>query len=184
MVALQFYLWLVFVMNAIETLAKVETRMKRIKEVSRIFRFLAVFSFFGGIYFALSFCFGWPVLFQGRVGIAASYGHVYHKFTEMPATIQFFWLAKTVLALACNAVLYLLFRLYEQGILFSVPNIRYIRFLGYGLAINWAFDYAIQSALKEMNLSMTPLFVGFLVIFVAWIMDEGRKIQEEQELTV
>jgi hypothetical protein len=27
-------------------------------------------------------------------------------------------------------------------------------------------------------------FPAFLIIFVAWIMDEGRKIQEEQELTV
>jgi hypothetical protein len=25
---------------------------------------------------------------------------------------------------------------------------------------------------------------GFVIIFAAWIMDEGRKIQEEQELTV
>jgi hypothetical protein len=28
------------------------------------------------------------------------------------------------------------------------------------------------------------LAVGLLIILVAWIMDEGRKIQEEQELTV
>jgi hypothetical protein len=24
-----------------------------------------------------------------------------------------------------------------------------------------------------------PLFAGFLIFFIAWIMDEGRKIQEE-----
>jgi hypothetical protein len=35
-----------------------------------------------------------------------------------------------------------------------------------------------------MALSTTPVFVGLLIIFVAWIMDEGRKIQEEQALTV
>ncbi|HTL72876.1 MAG TPA: DUF2975 domain-containing protein [bacterium] len=29
-----------------------------------------------------------------------------------------------------------------------------------------------------------PLFVGASVVLAAWIMDEGRKIQEEQELTV
>ena len=28
------------------------------------------------------------------------------------------------------------------------------------------------------------LFPGMFIIFIAWIMDEGRKIQEEQELTV
>jgi len=35
-----------------------------------------------------------------------------------------------------------------------------------------------------MALSTTPLFIGMLIIFITWIMDEGRKIQEEQELTV
>jgi hypothetical protein len=33
----------------------------------------------------------------------------------------------------------------------------------------------------ELFLSLLP---GFVIIFIAWIMDEGRKIQEEQELTV
>jgi len=28
------------------------------------------------------------------------------------------------------------------------------------------------------------LVTGFVILFIAWIMDEGRKIQEEQELTV
>jgi len=31
---------------------------------------------------------------------------------------------------------------------------------------------------------LTTLIPGFLILFIAWIMDEGRKIQEEQELTV
>jgi hypothetical protein len=35
-----------------------------------------------------------------------------------------------------------------------------------------------------MDLSLTPVFAGLMIIFIAWIMDEGRKIQEEQELTV
>jgi hypothetical protein len=29
-----------------------------------------------------------------------------------------------------------------------------------------------------------PLVIGAIIVLVAWIMDEGRKIQEEQELTV
>jgi hypothetical protein len=29
-----------------------------------------------------------------------------------------------------------------------------------------------------------PLLAGAVIILIAWIMDEGRKIQEEQELTV
>jgi hypothetical protein len=34
------------------------------------------------------------------------------------------------------------------------------------------------------GLPVFPLFGGFLIFLIAWIMDEGRKIQEEQELTV
>jgi hypothetical protein len=38
-----------------------------------------------------------------------------------------------------------------------------------------------------MNATDNPrksMDTDLLIIFVAWIMDEGRKIQEEQELTV
>ncbi len=40
-----------------------------------------------------------------------------------------------------------------------------------------------------LSWSMLPpiiisLFPGIFIFFIAWIMDEGRKIQEEQELTV
>ena len=42
----------------------------------------------------------------------------------------------------------------------------------------------MQGLLRDMDLSTTPIFGGLFIIFFAWIMDEGRKIQEEQELTV
>jgi hypothetical protein len=34
------------------------------------------------------------------------------------------------------------------------------------------------------NFSLDRLGIGLLILLIAWIMDEGRKIQEEQELTV
>ncbi len=34
------------------------------------------------------------------------------------------------------------------------------------------------------NINFGPLLAGIVIILIAWIMDEGRKIQEEQELTV
>jgi hypothetical protein len=39
---------------------------------------------------------------------------------------------------------------------------------------------------KTISLALDPtqFLLGPFVIFIAWIMDEGRKIQEEQELTV
>jgi len=45
-------------------------------------------------------------------------------------------------------------------------------------------DYQMQAAVREVDWSTNSIFIGLLIIFVSWIMDEGRKIQEEQELTV
>jgi hypothetical protein len=81
-------------------------------------------------------------------------------------------------------VLLRLFWLYWRGILFSAKNVNCIRLLGYWLVVDWFINYQMQGMLRDMDLSSTPVLVGFLIIFVAWIMDEGRKIQEEQELTV
>jgi hypothetical protein len=41
----------------------------------------------------------------------------------------------------------------------------------------FAFDFGT-------SYNFGPLFIGLILILIAWIMDEGRKIQEEQELTV
>jgi hypothetical protein len=56
--------------------------------------------------------------------------------------------------------------------------------------LNWigAFQLFILPIAKDMSGNndigfMQPV-IGVLIIFIAWIMDEGRKIQEEQELTV
>jgi len=102
----------------------------------------------------------------------------------MPRTILVWWSVKTGWMLFFYGVMFSLFRLYQKGILFSAKNIRYIHSLACFLIGNWAIDYQLQSTLQDMDLSTTPLFVAFLIIFIAWIMDEGRKIQEEQELTV
>jgi hypothetical protein len=102
----------------------------------------------------------------------------------MPQAVLAWWSVKMGLTFFCYGVMFSLFRLYQKGILFSAKNVRHIHSLAYYLIANWLVDYQLQSTLHDMDLSTTPLFVGLLIIFVAWIMDEGRKIQEEQELTV
>jgi hypothetical protein len=37
-------------------------------------------------------------------------------------------------------------------------------------------------SVEDINVGL--LLTGFIIVIIAWIMDEGRKIQEEQELTV
>jgi hypothetical protein len=80
--------------------------------------------------------------------------------------------------------------------LFNSETTRYIRRIGYVsvlLAIErfltTAFLIASSNSPKltlaavtlELLVNISP---GFAIICFAWVMDEGRKIQEEQELTV
>jgi len=102
----------------------------------------------------------------------------------MPQAIFALLLFKIGVGFLSGLALFALFQLYGEGIVFSAKNVRYIRYLGYALILSWGIDYLMQASLHDMALSMTPVLVGFLIIFAAWIMDEGRKIQEEQALTV
>jgi hypothetical protein len=131
----------------------------------------------------LAFLFGWP--FGGdKVRVLVSQQHIYRTPSEMPPAIFALFLVKVGLGLCCAGVLMALFRLYGRGILFAARNVNYLRFFGYWIIIDWFIDYQMQGTLHDMAISTTPIFVGLLIIFVAWIMDEGRKIQEEQDLTV
>ena len=161
-----------------------QTRLARIGEASFLFQLAILFSVLLAVYWVLAFLFGWPFLGQDKARIVISHNHIYTAPAEMPSAIFALWLIKTGLGLGCAGVLFALFRLYGQGILFAAKNVNYIRFLGYWLMLDWVIDYQMQATLHDMALSMTPVFVGLLIIFVAWIMDEGRKIQEEQDLTV
>ncbi|ACL06561.1 conserved hypothetical protein [Desulfatibacillum aliphaticivorans] len=95
----------------------------------------------------------------------------------------------------------MLFGLYAQGIIFGAGNVRCIRVLGIALLVKQALNPVVQ-AMTSVALTLpnppgqrvlqvgfsdanfTALIIGVMVIVVAWIMDEGRKIQEEQSLTI
>src|ERR1035437_3697537 len=159
-------------------------RLRRIKVASRIFQWLIWISLLGGGYIYLAFLFGWPAPYYDRVRIVVSHSHIYTAPAEMPGDIYWLVLVRTGLAFFGAGVLLRLFGLFHQGILFSARNVMCIRFLGYWLIVDWLINYQLQSSLRDMDLSMNPVFVGLLVIFIAWIMDEARTLREEQELTV
>ena len=159
-------------------------RRIRIKNASLIFQAITWVSLVFGVYWFLAFLFGWPFPIGDKLRVVISQHHIYESPGEMPTTILAWWIVKICLGLFCAGVLIRLFRLYARGTLFSAKNVTCIRFLGWWLIIDWLIDYQMQGLLKDMALSSTPVFIGFLIIFIAWIMDEGRKIQEEQELTV
>jgi hypothetical protein len=43
---------------------------------------------------------------------------------------------------------------------------------------------ALELLSPQKKISVNLLVLGLLILLISWIMDEGRKIQEEQELTV
>jgi len=104
-----------------------------------------------------------------------------------------------------------IFGFYERGLIFSSEIIRRIKFLGLLCAIQWMLGIVFHMLLSHFmsqehlkpsahvaadifrgnffsfgfsDMDFGLLLAGVIIVLVAWIMDEGRKIQEEQELTV
>jgi len=104
-----------------------------------------------------------------------------------------------------------LFQLYERGLIFAAETIRCIKTLGILWVAGWVCTSAMHYLPKPppavlppgvtqtttghirmgfftfdfgTGIDFGPLLAGTVIILIAWIMDEGRKIQEEQELTV
>lgn len=94
-----------------------------------------------------------------------------------------------------------LFKLYEQGEIFSMQHVRYIRNIGYALLIGQLIEPFYQFimglvltlnnpshhryasiTLDQTNIGI--LLTALLVILISWIMAEGYKLKEEQQLTI
>lgn len=94
-----------------------------------------------------------------------------------------------------------LFKLYEKGEIFSLNHVRYIRNIGYALLIGQLIEPFYQFALgivltihnpphhrfATITLDQTNigiLLTALLVILISWIMAEGCRLREEQQLTI
>ena len=96
-----------------------------------------------------------------------------------------------------------LFRLYEHAEIFSINNVRYIRNIGYTLLVGQLIHPFYQLAmglvltlgnpaghhlrfiaitLDQTNIGI--ILTGLLVVLISWIMAEGCKLREEQQLTI
>jgi len=159
-------------MSANEVSPKANPRLRRIQKVSSLFK--TIF-FVGAVWF-------------GLLGILGMY-----YFVCVGYAVEF-WFA------------YKLFFFYARGDLFTPNAVRYMRWVGIAsiLVGIWSISHELfmsvnagyhqhahsfgeeilgwsQEIIYQLAFNLLP---GFVIIFVAWIMDEGRKIQEEQELTV
>ena len=107
----------------------------------------------------------------------------------------------TAVVMACVYYLIRLFMLYEKEQIFTAENVGCLRVLGRLLIVLFFADI-VESSLLSVALTlhnppgqrmitfglssdeMTTLLFGIVVVLIAWVMDEGRKLQEEQQLTV
>ena len=181
-------------MNTIEMSPKIGSRLNRIKTVSRIFRvitsilvviwaLLAALFVLGSVKYALGGG-GQPV--PGTMQFHISFSP--HQTYTVPFHISLpvFLLGAVQLFLSGFGLILLnrLFRLYERGYFFKTENIRCIKFLGLIIVGIWLTKTILELMARQNNIEGSGLVYGGLVVFIAWIMDEGRKISEEQELTV
>jgi hypothetical protein len=163
-------------MNATEISPKANARLSHIKKTSRILQSIFL------IYFGM-----FPLLLMVRC--FQSFG----SLAAIPTGLKAYEaLHFSVWLLAAIAITRLL-ELYEKGIILGAQNVSHIRRLGilaifYGVitACRPIFEkHEIEFPILPLNILLSPwLIAGGLTIIIAWIMDEGRKIQEEQELTV
>jgi hypothetical protein len=175
-------------MNTNENSPKAGPRLKRIQKAGSVLK---------TVFFILALFFTLTTLLCGA-GFISIMGR--QSFGELSRTIL---AAGANLSFAVGAwFCYQLFALYSRGNLFTPEIVRLLRRIGclYFLLMLVRFcckmflpgmnDDYLETAnigwgrLELVSFLLVSCFPGFLILFVAWIMDEGRKIQEEQELTV
>jgi hypothetical protein len=95
-----------------------------------------------------------------------------------------------------------LFALYAEGKIFSAENVQQIRQVGFTMLIApalWLLSMLIPLFVSADGMSVTTspsagllnvggvfnqIILGTIVIVIAWIMDVGRELREEQDLVV
>jgi hypothetical protein len=94
-----------------------------------------------------------------------------------------------------------LFKLYANRSIFTPKHVTYFRRLGYVLLV-WTFSGILYHTVLSMifSLAMSPRFltvslgfssmdltalvIGGIVVMISWIMEEGRKLHDEQTLFI
>jgi len=101
----------------------------------------------------------------------------------MPIGFVFIELIRLGLFICGFVLVNWLFILFARGNFFAAVNVHCVRWIGLVVAADGFAVFAQQLMHREISLGPEPL-IGLFVVLISWIADEGRKIQEEQELTV
>ena len=114
----------------------------------------------------------------------------YASWSEVPLSMWLLLAAALFLTVFGLAAFYRLLSLYERGVIFSPANAAQFHRLGVA-AIGFGVLGICMNILNKgggidiFGILFSPwIYGGIFLLIVAWIMEEGSKIQEEQELTV
>lgn len=140
--------------------------------------------------------------FMGVISLIPHGLEILHPITTADA----FWgflisLLPSVIIMTILYFLIKLFKLYEQGKIFTLLNVKYIKNIGItmliGQIVNFIYEGLITFALTFHNpaghkvASVTfgspdiyNILTAVMVIVISWIMAEGCKLQEENQYTV
>jgi hypothetical protein len=127
---------------------------------------------------------------------------ILHKITRIEALWGFLIeLLPTVVEMMIIYFFIKLFKLYEQGKIFTLPNVEYLRKIGICMLINQGVGFIYDGLISFMltlhnpaghhlslvtfsNYDVYNIVTAIMVITISWIMAEGCKLNEEQQLTI
>lgn len=181
--------------------------MNKIQRVSLCFRYLFQIIF---ILLPLTQIIGWiaapnSLHFLGITFDVIPKGYQHFIPNELSANVKLLAFMMSMIPTAVQLfVLYFLIKLfnhYEQKEIFSLQNVRYIRNVSYGIllqqCINPLCQFILGIPLTWQNatghhmavITISDTNVGlvltaFIIILVSWIMAEGYRLREEQQLTI
>ena len=184
-------------------------RAKKIQRLSRILRYTMFGAFIILPLFAAGF---WMT--DGYSGIAPWLSSRWlpvldnvevPPFNELDNTIKFLAFLVNMIPISIHMLvlffLALLFMQYEQLQIFSEKSVKTIRKVGYTLLLGQCLHPIYLGLLSLVltisnppghrtitvglgNDQLTLVVVALIIILISWIMEEGRKMHEEQEATV
>jgi len=173
-----------YAMNTNQVSQKAGYRLERIQKVSRCFR-----AFFLTFTLLLIVTTLWST-----IALIVTIVHLISTENVLHVCLA----TGTDLAFAVGAwFCYRLFNLYSHGDLFTSKIVQYIRRIAVMYFVVMLARFLSHSFMNVVEVKTIPgyewtrwlglvfsLFPSFLILFIAWVMDEGRKIREEQALIV
>jgi hypothetical protein len=174
-------------MNANEISPKAKARMNRIQKVSKYLRLILQYGiplwFVSGLALSvLELDYGVKIPFFSKAGYLT-------QRSETDSTIIFplYWSLLLVMFLFWYRMVVKLFGFFEKGIFFTAETVRCMQILGGIYFARFFLELIFQFLVQDQEMirpRWSDLFTGSFIFFIGWLIDEARKIREEQELTV